>query len=171
MASLNKVLLIGNLTRDPEIRYTPSGSAVGDLRLAVSRKYRTQDGQDHEETCFVTVTVWGRSAETCGEYLRKGSPLLVEGRLKYEEWEKDGQKSNRLSVVAERTQFLGSPRGALQDGPSGPAAARPQPPSAARGSAPTPPPQSQTQTQAQTQTPPPAAAPNELEADDDNLPF
>ena len=112
MASFNKVILIGNLTRDPEIKYTPSGTAVGDLRMATNRRYRTADGQEHDETCFVGVTVWGRQAETCGEYLKKGAPALVEGRLKYDEWEKEGQKFSRLSVVAERVQFLGSPRGA-----------------------------------------------------------
>ena len=111
MASLNRVLLMGNLTKDPEVRYTPSGTAVGDLRLAVNRRYRTADGQDRDETCFVGIVVWGRQAETCGEYLHKGSPVLVEGRLQFEEWEKDGKKNSRLRVVAERVQFLGSPRG------------------------------------------------------------
>jgi single-strand DNA-binding protein len=122
MASFNKVILIGNLTRDPEVRYTPSGTAVGDLRMAINRRFRTGDGQEREETCFVGVTVWGRQAETCGEYLKKGSPALVEGRLKYDEWEKEGQKFSRLSVVAERVQFLGSPRGAeFRDGGGEPA--------------------------------------------------
>lgn len=107
MANFNKVMLMGNLTRDPEVRYTPSGMAVADLRLAVNRRYRTPDGQDREETCFVNVTVWARQAETCGQYLQKGRSVFVEGRLKFDEWEKDGQKLNRLSVVAERVQFLG----------------------------------------------------------------
>ena len=110
MASFNRVILMGNLTKDPEVRYTPSGTAVSDLRMAVSRRFKTQDGQDRDETCFVNVTVWSRQAETCGEYLSKGSPILVEGRLKLDEWEKEGQKHSRLSVVAERVQFLGSPR-------------------------------------------------------------
>lgn len=126
MANFNKVILIGNLTRDPEIRYTPSGTAVGDLRMAVNRRFRTGDGQEREETCFVGVTVWGRQAETCGEYLKKGAPALVEGRLKYDEWEKEGQKFSRLSVVAERVQFLGSPRGAeFRDGAGAPVGDRP----------------------------------------------
>jgi len=125
MANFNKVILIGNLTRDPEVRYTPSGTAVGDLRMAVNRRFRTGDGQEREETCFVGVTVWGRQAETCGEYLKKGAPALVEGRLKYDEWEKEGQKFSRLSVVAERVQFLGSPRGTeFRDG-GAPAGDRP----------------------------------------------
>lgn len=111
MASLNKVFLIGNLTRDPDARRTPTGTPVTDLRLAVNRKYRTADGRDVDETCYVDVTVWGRQAETAGEYLRKGSAVLVEGRLHLREWtNKDNQKVSRLSVVAERIQFLGSPR-------------------------------------------------------------
>jgi len=120
MANLNKVMLIGNLTRDPEVRYTPSGMAVADLRLAVNRRYRSADGQEHEETCFVNVTVWAKQAENCGQYLKKGRPVFIEGRLKFDEWEKDGQKLNRLSVVAERVQFLGDGGGrgavAAQDG-------------------------------------------------------
>lgn len=112
MASLNQVFLMGNLTRDPEIRYTPSGKAVGDLRMAINRRYKTSDGEDRDETCYVGIVVWGRQAETCGEYLRKGSPLLVEGRLQYNEWEKDGQKFNRLRVVAARVQFMGRPKAA-----------------------------------------------------------
>jgi len=108
MASLNKVFLIGNLTRDPEVRYTPSGAAVGDLGLAVSRRYKGNDGESREETCFVNVTVWGRQAETCAEYLKKGRPVMIEGRLRYEDWEKDGKKYNKIVVVAERVQFLGS---------------------------------------------------------------
>lgn len=130
MASLNKVFLIGNLTRDPEVRYIPSGTAVSDLRLAVNRKFRSASGEDREETCFVDVVVWGRQAETCGEYLSKGSPLLVEGRLQYDEWEKEGQRNSRIRVVAERTQFIGAPRrGAeFQDAPSGePSQAAPAP--------------------------------------------
>jgi single-strand DNA-binding protein len=111
MPNLNKVLLIGNLTKDPEIRYTPSGKAVGDLRMAVNRRYTTADGQTRDETCFVSVVVWGRSAELSGERLTKGMPVLVEGRLQYEEWEKDGQKFNRLRVVSERIQFLTPSRG------------------------------------------------------------
>ena len=93
MASLNKVLLIGNLTRPPELRYTPSGTAVADLRLAVNRNYSTQSGEKREEVCFLTVVVWGKQAESCGEYLDKGSQVFVEGRLQTRDWEgKDGQK-------------------------------------------------------------------------------
>jgi single-strand DNA-binding protein len=113
MASLNKVFLIGNLTRAPELRYTPSGTAVSDLRIAVNRQYSTQGGDKREETCFLTVVVWGKQAEASAQYLDKGSPLLVEGRLQTRDWEtRDGQKRNVVEVVAERVQFLGRPRGA-----------------------------------------------------------
>ena len=108
MASLNRVFLIGNLTRTPELRYTPSGTAVADLRLAVNRNYTTQGGEKREETCFLTVVVWGKQAESCGEYLDKGSPIMVEGRLQTRDWEtKDGQKRSVVEVVAERVQFMG----------------------------------------------------------------
>ena len=108
MASLNKVLLIGNLTRAPELRYTPSGTAVSDLRLAVNRAYTTQGGDKREETCFLTVVVWGKQAESAAQYLDKGSPVLVEGRLQTRDWEtKDGQKRSVVEVVAERVQFMG----------------------------------------------------------------
>lgn len=129
MASLNKVYLVGNLTRDPEVRYLPSGQPVGELRMAVNRKFRGANGEERDETCFVSIVVWGKQAETSNKYLAKGSPLLVEGRLQYEEWEKDGKKQNRLRVVAERVQFLGTPRrGAEFGAPAGEAGgAQPQP--------------------------------------------
>ncbi len=120
MANFNKVILIGNLTRDPEVKFTPSGMAVADLRMAINRRYRTADNQEHEETCFVNVTVWGKQGESCGQYLKRGRPVMIEGRLKYDEWEKDGQKFNRLSVVAERVQFLGDGTGAARSGGSAP---------------------------------------------------
>jgi len=108
MASLNKVFLIGNLTRSPELRYTPSGTPVADLRLAVNRAYTTPGGEKREEAYFLTVVVWGKQAESCGEYLDKGSPVLVEGRLQTRDWEtRDGQRRNVVEVVAERVQFLG----------------------------------------------------------------
>ena len=112
MASLNKVLLIGNLTRPPELRYTPSGTAVADLRLAVNRNYTTQSGERREEACFLTVIVWGKQAESCGEYLDKGSEVFVEGRLQVRDWEgKDGQKRTATEVVAERVQFMSRTKG------------------------------------------------------------
>jgi len=114
MASLNKVFLVGNLTRAPELRYTPSGTAVSDLRLAVNRSYTTQGGDRREETSFLTVVVWGKQAESSAQYLDKGSPVLVEGRLQTRDWEtKDGQKRNVVVVVAERLQFLGRARAAV----------------------------------------------------------
>ena len=115
MASFNKVMLMGNLTRDPELRYTPNGQAVCDLGLAVSRKYSV-NGQDKEDVCFVSVVVWAKQAESCGKYLHKGSPVFVEGRLQYESWDdKDGTKRSRLRVTAERVQFLySSPKGDQQ---------------------------------------------------------
>ena len=119
MASLNRVFLIGNLTRDPEVRYIPSGEAIATLRLAVSRKYKTKTGEERDDTCFLNVEVWGRQGQTCGEYLSKGSPVFVEGRLKLDEWEKDGQKHSRLGVVAERVQFLGSRRSGAGGGGGG----------------------------------------------------
>ena len=124
MASLNKVFLIGNLTKPPELRYTPSGTAVADVRLAVNRNYTTQSGEKREDTCFLTVVVWGKQAEACGEYLDKGSPILVEGRLQTREWEgKDGQKRTVIEVVAERVQFMG--RGKTAGAPAAVPAAEP----------------------------------------------
>jgi single-strand DNA-binding protein len=112
MASLNKVFLIGNLTRDPELRHTPKGLAVGDLAMAINMSYKTADGMDKEEVCYVDLVVWGRQAETCKDYLSKGSPIFVEGRLQLDQWEsQQGEKRSRLRVRAERIQFLGSPRG------------------------------------------------------------
>ena len=109
MANLNKVLLIGNLTRDPELRYTPSGVAVANLRLAVNRRYKDKAGEQKEETCFVTVTTWDKQAEVCNQYLSKGRPVFVEGRLQSRSWEtNDGQKRNTIDIRAERVQFLGS---------------------------------------------------------------
>jgi single-strand DNA-binding protein len=108
MASLNRVLLIGNVVRPPELRYTPGGTAVTDLRLAVNRAYTTQGGEKRDEVCFLTVVVWGKQAEACNHYLDKGSPIFVEGRLQTREWEtREGQKRNVVEVVAERVQFMG----------------------------------------------------------------
>ncbi len=111
MASLNKVMLIGNLTRDPEVRYTPSGTAVAKIGLAVSDTFVTKSGEKKEQTCFVDVDVWARQAETCGQYLTKGSPVLIEGKLQLDQWEsKEGEKRSKLKVHADRVQFLGRPR-------------------------------------------------------------
>lgn len=108
MASYNKVLLMGNLTRDPELRYTPQGTAVANLGLAVSRKFRDKNQELREEVCFVTVVVWSKQAETCNQYLQKGSPVFIEGALQFRSWEdKSGQKRSVIEVRAERVQFLG----------------------------------------------------------------
>ena len=112
MASLNKVLLIGNLTKDTELRYTPSGVAVANLRLAVNRRYKDKTGEWKEDTCFITVTAWDKQAEVCNQYLQKGRPIFVEGRLQSRSWEgNDGQKRTTIDVRAERIQFLGSAGG------------------------------------------------------------
>jgi single-strand DNA-binding protein len=109
MASFNKVILLGNLTRDPEVRYTPKGSAVADLGIAVNRVYTTDSGEKREETTFVDVTFWGRTAEVAGEYLKKGRPVFVEGRLQLDSWEDktSGQKRSKLKVIGETMQLLG----------------------------------------------------------------
>ncbi|MFH0754071.1 MAG: single-stranded DNA-binding protein [Candidatus Omnitrophota bacterium] len=108
MASLNKVLLIGNLTKDPELRYTPNGTAVANLRVAVNRKFKDRTGELKEDTCFVTVTAWDKQAEACNQYLQKGRPIFVEGILQSRSWDTpDGQKRSTIDVRAERIQFLG----------------------------------------------------------------
>lgn len=113
MASLNKVFLIGNLTKDPELRYTPNGIGVVNLRVAVNRKFRDRtSGELKEETCFVTVTAWDKQAEACNQYLTKGSPIFIEGTLQSRSWEaNDGQKRSTIEIRAERVQFLGPMRG------------------------------------------------------------
>jgi single-strand DNA-binding protein len=115
MASFNKVILLGNLTRDPEVRYTPKGSAVCDLGIAVNRAYTTEGGERREEVTFVDVVLWARLAEIAGEYLRKGRPVFIEGRLQMDSWDdkQTGQKRTKLRVVGESMQLLGSrPAGA-----------------------------------------------------------
>ena len=107
MASLNKVFLIGNLTRDPELRYIPSGSAVATFTIGVNRVYVTQSGEKKEQASFIRIVVWGRRAEVCGEYLSKGSPVFIEGRMQSRDWQtQDGQKRNTVEVIADNIQFL-----------------------------------------------------------------
>ena len=118
MASFNKVMLMGNLTRDPELRYTTNGSAVANFGLAMNRKYKVGD-ELKEEVCYVEITVWGRQGENCAEYLSKGRPAFVEGYLKFSTWESDGQKRNKLEVVANTVQFLGSRSDSQGDSPTG----------------------------------------------------
>ena len=113
MASFNKVILVGNLTRDPELRYTPKGTAIAKVGLAVNRVWRNEAGETKEEVTFVDIDVFGRTAENVGQYMRKGRPILIEGRLRLDQWDdkQTGQKRSKLGVVAETVQFLGSPTG------------------------------------------------------------
>jgi len=124
MASFNKVILVGNLTRDPELRYTPKGTAIAKIGLAVNRVWTNEAGEKKEEVTFVDVDIFGRTAENVGQYMRKGRPILIEGRLRLDQWDdkQTGQKKSKLGVVAETVQFLGSAPGADEGG--APAAAR-----------------------------------------------
>ena len=114
MASFNKVILLGNLTRDPEVRYTPKGTAVTDLGLAVNRTYTADNGEKREEVTYVDVVLWSRLAEIAGEYLKKGRPVFIEGRLQLDTWDdkQSGQKRSKLKVVGEGLQLIGSRPGA-----------------------------------------------------------
>jgi single-strand DNA-binding protein len=139
MASFNKVILLGNLTRDPEVRYTPKGTAVTDLGLAVNRTYTADNGEKREEVTFVDVTFWGRTAEVAGEYLKKGRPVFVEGRLQLDSWDdkQSGQKRSKLKVIGENMQMLGAPRGTGSGGgdeEGGSRSSRPAPPPKAASS-------------------------------------
>jgi single-strand DNA-binding protein len=149
MASFNKVILVGNLTRDPEIRYTPKGSAVADIALAVNRNYTLETGEKREEVTYVDVVLWARLAEIAGEYLKKGRSVLIEGRLQMDTWDdkQSGQKRTKIRVVGETMQMLGSRPGAGGDADEGGGAPRPS----------------------RSSTPPPKAAP--AEPDDDEIPF
>jgi single-strand DNA-binding protein len=152
MASFNKVILLGNLTRDPEVRYTPKGSAVCDLGIAVNRVYTTEGGERREEVTFVDVVLWARLAEIAGEYLRKGRPVFIEGRLQMDSWDdkQTGQKRTKLRVVGESMQLLGGrPAGAAGETTEG------DRPATSAGS--------------KTTGPPKSAAP--AEPDDDEIPF
>jgi len=122
MANLNRVLLIGNLTRDPEVRYTPKGTAVAEIGLAVNRIYSGEDGEKKEETTFVDVTLWARQAEVAGQYLKKGRPVFIEGRLQLDTWDdkQTGQKRSRLRVVSENLQLLGSRQEGESSSPASP---------------------------------------------------
>lgn len=144
MASFNKVILLGNLTRDPEVRYTPKGSAVCDLGLAVNRTYTLDNGEKREEVTFVDVVLWARLAEIAGEYLKKGRPVFIEGRLQLDTWDdkQSGQKRSKLRVIGETMQLLGSRPGGAAGGessdeerPARAAAARTSPPPKAAGPA------------------------------------
>lgn len=160
MASYNKVILIGNLTRDPELRYTAKGMAIAKLGLAVGRKWRNEAGEMQEETTFVDVDAFGRQAETIGQYLKKGRPIMVEGRLKLDQWDDKatGQKRSKLGVVLENFQFMDSGRTGGEGGPE-------NAPASSATSAPT----SSSGRVAQA-TPPPADDADALPSEDD-VPF
>jgi len=156
MANLNKVMLMGNLTRDPEVRYTPKGTAVAEIGLAINRYFSSENGEKREETTFVDVTLWGRQAEIAGEYLRKGRPVFIEGRLQLDTWDDktSGQKRSKLKVVGEGLQLIGAKPGTGGGSDAG-ESSQSGPPPAQRRSAP---------------PPKPAAADPDLDAEDD-IPF
>jgi single-strand DNA-binding protein len=163
MANYNKVMLMGNLTRDPELRYLQSGMAVCDFAIAVNRNYSTPSGEKKEEVLFVDLTAWGKQAETVSEYLQKGRPIFVEGRLKMDQWTgQDGQKRSKMTVVVERFQFIDGPRGSREGGAGGSsggaanAGGRPQQGAAPKGPGPA------------GKTPPPGT---DFDAGDDSIPF
>ena len=135
MASFNKVILMGNLTRDPELRYTPSGTAIAKMGLAVNRVWRDSEGQQKEEVTFVDVDAFGKQAETLGQYMQKGRPILVEGRLKLDQWEdkNTGQNRSRLGVVLERFSFVGGGGGQAGGGGAAPQQSAPPPSEPAGG--------------------------------------
>jgi single-strand DNA-binding protein len=162
MANFNKVLLMGNLTRDPEVRYTPKGTAIANIGLAVNRQWTAENGEKKEEVTFVDVEVWGRQAETIGQYMAKGRPLFIEGRLKLDQWDdkETGQKRTKLKVVCENFQFIGAPRQGAEYKEQGGEDSQPRRPAPSRPARPAAPPQP-----AEEEAPPAAA-----EADD-NIPF
>lgn len=133
MANFNKVILAGNLTRDPEVRYTPKGTAIAKLGLAINRTWKNEAGETKEEVTFVDVDAFGRTAEVISQYLKKGRPILIEGRLKLDQWDdkQTGQKRSRLGVILENFQFLDSGRGGDGGGGGSRSSAPSAPPSAA----------------------------------------
>ena len=136
--SFNKVFLMGNLTRDVELKYTPSDQAVANIGLAVNRRYRTREGEDREETTFVDCEAWGRTAEVMNQYLSKGRPVFLEGRLKLDQWEDrdSGKSRSKLKMVIENFQFIDSPGSPSGGGGGGRGGSRPQTAGAATGQAP-----------------------------------
>ena len=155
MPNLNKVMLMGNLTRDPEIKYTPKGTAIANFGIAVNRNYTTESGEKREEVTFIDLESFGRTAEIIGEYFKKGRPIYVEGRLKLDQWDDKttGKKMSKLRVVVDSFEFLGSREGGGGGGEHGEARPQSRPPGK-----PAPPPQR------------PAADPD-LDAPEDDIPF
>ena len=140
MANFNKVILAGNLTRDPELRYTPKGTAIARIGLAINRSWKNETGETKEEVTFVDVDAFGRQAEVIGQYLKKGRPILIEGRLKYDTWDdkQTNAKRSKLSVVLEGFQFLDSGRTDSAGGTDAPRGPRPAPASAPPSASPEP---------------------------------
>ncbi len=167
MASFNKVILLGNLTRDPELRYTPKGTAIARIGLAVNRKYSTDTGETKEEVTFIDIDAWGKQAELISQYLRKGSPLFLEGRLKLDQWDdkNTGQKVSKLRVILETFQFVGGNR-AGEGGPAGSATGSyaPSAPSAA-------PSQPRPASRPPTTSAPPSSDPEGPPPEEDDVPF
>ncbi len=163
MANLNKVMLIGNITRDPEIRYTPKGTALVDLGLAVNRRYTADNGEKREETTFVDVTLWGRTAEIANEYLKKGRSVYIEGRLQLDTWEDKttGQKRSKIKIVGEEMQMLGS-----REGGGGGGASRTEYDEEPRSSRP-----QQQRPASRPATAPKAPADPDLDVEGDDIPF
>jgi len=159
MANVNKVILIGNVTRDPEVKFTSKGSAVTDIGLAINRNYTLDNGEKREETTYVDVELWGRLAEIAGEYAKKGRPVYIEGRLRMDTWEDkaSGQKRSRMKVVGENLQLLGGRAGGSGPSEEGGHESYDSAPTAPRRSAPP---------QAQRQVAPPPS-----DAQDDDIPF
>jgi len=171
MASLNKVMLIGNCTRDPEIRYTPKGTAVTELGLAVNRRYTADNGEKREEVTFIDVTLWGRTAEVANEYLKKGRPVYIEGRLQLDSWDDKatGQKRSKLKIVGEEMQLLGGRESGGGSGGGAPSGEYDEAPRQSR------PPQGRPQQQQRPQgrpasAPKPPADPD-LDVEEDDIPF
>ena len=166
MANYNKVILMGNLTRDPQLRYTPSQQPVCDFGLAINRKWKGADGQMKEEVCFVSCTAWGRTAETIQKYVTKGRPLFVEGRLTFQTWDgPDGKKNSKLFVTVEQFRFVDSSRG----GPAGGGGAGPGRAAAPPAAAPANDAQRQQTSGAEEQKPPDYDFSQDVE--DDTIPF
>ena len=141
MASFNKVILIGNLTRDPELRYTPKGTAIAEIGLATNRKWKSETGEAKEEVTFIDVVAYGRTGEVIAQYLKKGRPIMIEGRLKLDQWDdkQSGQKRSKLRVVCESFEFLDSGNRGSEAGGEAPAASSaPRPRPSAPAAAPTP---------------------------------
>ena len=165
MSNFNKVMLMGNLTRDPEVRYTPKGTAVCEIGMAINRYFSGDNGEKREETTFVDVTLWGRTAEIAGEYLKKGRPVFIEGRLQLDTWDDktSGQKRSKLKVIGEGMQLLGSRDGGGGGGSGG---------GGGRSSATDDmedPPRTRAASNTRSSAPPKSAPPSE--PDDDEIPF